>query len=321
MTDHDTSAHRHPWLGVEVRHLATLDAIAREGSFREAADRLGYVQSAVSQQIAALEQAVGVRLIDRGRGRGRVALTTAGDLVVDHGRRILTELQAARTDVACVAEASPATLAIGLAPGVATRLVPQLLPALAKRLPQARLQFSEPANEDELFEHVQSGTLDAAIGVAPPGDRFAVARLVGDPWVLLAPADSLLAHRGRLTLAAELGDRAFLIPPRSRAFAPVAAQLEAAGLPLATAVRAPVGPAMQAAVATADAVALMPLMAVDTADPATTAVALDPPIAPRTISLFWNSRRRELALVDALHGVLMDVACEAEIAGVPASIA
>lgn len=62
------------WLGVELRHLEALRAVAEEMSFRGAAKRLGFGQSAISQQIALLEQRVGARLVDRVRGAKTVGL-------------------------------------------------------------------------------------------------------------------------------------------------------------------------------------------------------------------------------------------------------
>jgi DNA-binding transcriptional LysR family regulator len=76
--DRDEHVHRDGWLRVEVRHLAALRAVAREGSFGAAALSLGYTQSAISQQIGTLERAVGERLIDRPGGPRRVSLTEAG---------------------------------------------------------------------------------------------------------------------------------------------------------------------------------------------------------------------------------------------------
>jgi molybdate transport repressor ModE-like protein len=90
---------RHPWLGVEVRHLAALAAIASERSFSGAASDLGYVQSAVSQQIAKLERVVGMRLIERCRGHRPVGLTPAGELLVRQSRTLLETLHAARADL------------------------------------------------------------------------------------------------------------------------------------------------------------------------------------------------------------------------------
>src|SRR5262249_61937016 len=73
------------WPGLELRHLAALQAVAEEGSFWNAADRLDTSQSSVSQQIATLERIVGERLGERSRGRKPVALTEAGPVPLPPG--------------------------------------------------------------------------------------------------------------------------------------------------------------------------------------------------------------------------------------------
>ena len=91
-------------LGVELRHLLALEAVAREGSFGSAAIALGYTQSAVSQQIAALERVVGEKLFERPGGPRPVSLTEAGRLVLRHSEAIVARIQALQADLAAFRE-------------------------------------------------------------------------------------------------------------------------------------------------------------------------------------------------------------------------
>ena len=88
------------WLGIQGRHLATLVTVAEEGTFARAAERLGYTQSTISHQVATLEKLVGERLVDRGPGAGSVALTRAGEVLLEHANAIMARLGAARADLA-----------------------------------------------------------------------------------------------------------------------------------------------------------------------------------------------------------------------------
>src|SRR5215210_1541087 len=97
------------WLGVELRHLLALEAVAREGSFGKAATSLGYTQSAVSQQIAMLERIVGQRLIERPGGPRPVSLTEAGELLLRHAQAIVSRLEAAQADFAALAAGEAGT--------------------------------------------------------------------------------------------------------------------------------------------------------------------------------------------------------------------
>ena len=96
------------WLGVELRHLAALEAVAREGTFGRAAASLGYTQSAISQQIQTLERLVGERLLERPGGPRAVSLTEAGALLLRHAESIIARLHAAQADMAALSQGQAA---------------------------------------------------------------------------------------------------------------------------------------------------------------------------------------------------------------------
>ena len=91
---------RSRWLGLQVRSLLALVAVAEEGSFVRAARRLGYSRSTISHQIAQLELAVGTSLVRRGSGSRSVTVTPAGSVVVAHGRAVLRVLENAESQLA-----------------------------------------------------------------------------------------------------------------------------------------------------------------------------------------------------------------------------
>src|SRR5262245_22559630 len=186
------------WLGIELRHLAALKAVAEEGSFRGAATRLGYTQSAISQQIATLERLVGTKLIERPGGPRPVSLTEPGQLVLRHAEAIGARLKAAQADVAAMIEGRSGCLRVGAFQSAGARIVPSLLRRFNADWPGIELQLDESASDTELLDRVERGELDLAFAMPPFDDGpFEFVELMRDPWVLLAPADSQLARRRR----------------------------------------------------------------------------------------------------------------------------
>src|SRR5438270_6018787 len=114
-------------VGVEARHLAALQAVAEESSFSRAAERLGYAQSAVSQQIAALEKVVGLRLVERPGGPRPVSLTEAGRVLSHHADHIQARLGAARADLDALAAGVAGTVRVGTFQSAGARILPAVL--------------------------------------------------------------------------------------------------------------------------------------------------------------------------------------------------
>jgi DNA-binding transcriptional LysR family regulator len=182
------------WLGVEMRHFAALEAVSRTRSFGRAARELGYTQSAVSQQIAQLERIVGQRLFHRPGGPRRVEPTEAGLLLLGHADAIVAQLDAARADMAALAEGEVGALRVGIYQSVGARLLPTLVRRFRAQWPRVGVSVREESAAADLLRLLEHGELDLTFAELPLREGpFEWAELLQDPYVLLVSARSELA--------------------------------------------------------------------------------------------------------------------------------
>ena len=157
---------------LDVRRLRVLREVAISGSMAGAARSLSFTPSAISQQIALLEQETGVTLLDR-RGRG-VELTDAARALVLRTEAILTELARANADLEAVKNSALGSLSIGAFPTSGTSVVPAALRVFSALHPEVEVQLTELQPERSLPMLIR-GELDLAIGFEcdlvplPPG--------------------------------------------------------------------------------------------------------------------------------------------------------
>src|SRR5215210_7056208 len=189
-------------LGVELRHLLALQAVAREGTFGRAAEKLGYTQSAVSQQIQALERAVGHRLVERPGGPRPVSLTEAGELLLRHATHITARLGAVRADLDALAAGEAGNVRIGTFQSASARLLPPTLTRFRDGWPRVGVELRNEVNCANLDDLVRAGQLDLAFSdVTVRDESLAVEELVADDYVVIAPTWSPLVELDGVELA------------------------------------------------------------------------------------------------------------------------
>ena len=305
MNEHDS------WLGLELRHLIALKAVADEGSFGRAASRLGYTQSAISQQIATLERIVGARLIDRPGGPKRVSLTDAGGLLLRHAESITARLQAAQADLAAVGAGTAGPLRVGTYQSVGARILPALLRRFTAAWPDVDIRLTESTDDAELLALVERGELDLSFCVLPlPHGPFESVELLRDPYVLLVESGSPLARRERVPTLAELAELPLIGHRQCRAAVKVEAHLRVAGKEPRIVFRSDDNGTVQGLVAAGMGAALVPRLTVDELDAGVAVIDLGARIPPRLIALAWHRDRHRTRAAEAFVEAAWAV-CEA----------
>lgn len=190
---------------MELRHLAAFVAVAEEGSFTRASDRLHVVQSAVSAAVRNLERELAATLFDR--STHKVALTDAGAALLPEARATLAAAASARDAVDAVSGGLRGTVVLGTmqAQGMRAIDVPGLLAAFRDEHPHVQVRIRHAAGGSrEMANHVRDGQLDLAFVALPlrelPGVSFTA--LAREPIVAVAPESHPLAGRRSVPLSA-----------------------------------------------------------------------------------------------------------------------
>ena len=182
-----------------------LQALASEGSFGRAAERLGYTQSAVSQQIATLERIVGEKLVERPGGPRAISLTEAGELLLRHADSIVARLQAAQADLQALQAGEVGTLRVGTFQSAGARLLPAVMRRFTAAWPGIEVVIGE-LDDEEVEQAIERGELDVGFVALPVSDApLETSELVHDPYVLVVAADSPFATSPEPPTLAEIG--------------------------------------------------------------------------------------------------------------------
>ncbi len=195
----------------ELRRLRLLHELALRGTIAEVAAALSYSPSTVSQQLSLLESEAGVALLEPA-GR-RVQLTDHGRRLAAHAARMLELDERARADLA---RDGDVRVRIAVMPTAAQTLVPAALSILTQTAPGLRLEVSELAPEEALFE-LTARTFDLVVAEQYPGHARAYGEGIERSLLGRDPIRLALPPGDTATGLADLRDRAWILEPRGAA--------------------------------------------------------------------------------------------------------
>lgn len=187
---------------LDVRRLALLAEVAREGSISAAAKAAGYTPSAVSQQIAKLEREAGQPLLER-HARG-ISLTDGGRALVGRADRIAKEIRAARAELDEISGLRSGSVRLGSFPTASASLLPLAVKEFGLRHPGVTVSVRS-ALRAELLEMLQARDVELALVWDYDWDRIEdssldLLPLIDDPTALLVSANHRLADRTTVPL-------------------------------------------------------------------------------------------------------------------------
>jgi DNA-binding transcriptional LysR family regulator len=254
---------------MDIRHLQTFKAIAEEGSFVQAAERLQYAQSTITLQIQQLEEELGVELFDR--QRRKIQLTSAGQTLLIHAQHVLNQLKQMQQDLSDLAAGESGILRVGMIEPVARLYLTSVLRTFRARYPRIRLTI-EVLSTIRTHEQLAADQIDLGISTPPPANTGLIFEpLLTGGMALLLPCDHPLQQHSSITLS-DLRDECLLLTHPPCAYRAVIEQaFMARGLPLAISIEIGSLEVIKQAVQQGLGVAILPQIAARHIPPGTVA--------------------------------------------------
>jgi LysR family transcriptional regulator, transcription activator of glutamate synthase operon len=276
---------------MELRQLRYIVALAEERSFTRAAGKVLVAQPALSQQIAKLEAELGLPLVDR--TTRRVAMTEAGDRLVEHARRVLKQVDVAREDLADLAGLRTGRLTIGASRTVGALDLSGLLAEFYRRHPAVDLAVREDLSIS-LASELRADELDLAFITVPgssPVEGLELRVVSSEELVAVLPRDHELSRRRKLRVVDLEAQTIVAFGGGATIRQRLDEAATRAGFALRVAFESNEVGRMRALVAAGLAIAVLPRSDAERPGPAITAVPFDEPDFTHTVYMASRSGR------------------------------
>ena len=186
-------------INLDLRQLQALIAVAEEGTFSAAANRVFLSQPALSLQIKHLEESLELKLFHR--TTRKVELTIAGQELLVTARRVIAELDHGITQLRDYSECRRGRVAVAVLPSLASTLLAEAVPLFRRAFPGIRVAIRDGV-ADAVVEALKTGEVEFALGLPMQAeDEFAMTHLLMDRLVVIARREQFAPASPRLTWA------------------------------------------------------------------------------------------------------------------------